>query len=393
MTRSSSLIWGVVLVALCAIALSIATSGDIEFDLDESLPVWSNNKTVVVTGANAGLGLATVLRIAHAGTAKNIVLACRNVEKCQRAVEEVQEALPANSATRVHRVIVDLASRDSIVQGARSLQELLSNDNQKPAVDVLINNAGVAYAWNTKEFVEGVETHMAINYLGHVLWTHCLWPNLLLAGEDGTTLPRVVLLSSLTANGSWRDASIGWKDPNPTDNKWYNLLDCIGFYGQSKRANLMFAWELHKRYGHVIDSVAAHPGYARSEIFWNMRNDFFTQWIRELLANFDLISMSSHDGASMQLMAAFAPQNVVPSGSYVVPKYWTKGSSILIPSLLTRFSLHYKSFTDKDSASLWDASMKELGINEFGQVYLEKIRSKVSTDDLERGSSTSDSNQ
>ena len=77
--------------------------------------------------------------------------------------------------------------------------------------------------------------------------------------------------------------------------------------------------------------------------------------------------MSANDGATMQLMAAFAPPDVVPSGSHVVPKYWTAGHPILIPSLLHGFSTHYISFTEKDSASLWNASMKELGIEEFGK--------------------------
>ena len=149
----------------------------------------------------------------------------------------------------------------------------------------------------------------------------------------------------------------------------YNFFDCIRYYSQSKRANLMQAWELHKRYESMgITSVAAHPGYTRTQIFNKAHLPFLTKWMKDLFLTRTLFSMSTNDGATMQLVAAFAPPDVVPSGSHVVPKYWTTGSPVLIPSLLPGFSLHYNSFTENNCASLWNTSMKELGIEEFGKL-------------------------
>ncbi|CAJ1958978.1 unnamed protein product [Cylindrotheca closterium] len=367
-------------VALCAIAFSIATSGGIEYALDKELPTWSRDKAVLITGANAGLGLATALRIARAGTANTIILACRNPSKCQVAMQDAVSILPEGATTRVLTVELDLSKRDSVMKGAHAIQEALSDQETAdqdvvPDLDVLINNAGVAFAWNSKEFVEGVETHMAINHLSHFLLTHRLLPNLLAAAGKRTganmSPPRVVHVSSLTAIGSWRDVSLGWKNPNPRKamGRWFNFFDCIRYYSQSKRANLMQTWELHKRYeGAGIISVAAHPGYTRSEIFRKVQMPLSSGWIKELATKNPYLSMSTDDGATMQLMAAFAPPDIVPSGSHVVPKYWTTGTPVLIPRLLSGFSLHYNSFSEKDTANLWDASMKELGIEEFGKL-------------------------
>ncbi|KAL3942540.1 MAG: hypothetical protein SGBAC_003286 [Bacillariaceae sp.] len=362
-------------VALFAITFSIATSGDIDAVLDEELPTWSEDKNVLITGANAGLGMATALRIARAGTAKTIIMACRNPTKCKAAMQDAMSVLPEGATTRVQTVELDLSQRDSVVQGSYAITEALSEEATAdkgivPHLDVLINNAGVAFAWNSKEFVEGVETHMAINHLSHFLLTHRLWPNLLAATT--VSAPRVVHVASITAIGSWRDASLGWKNPNPRHDmgRWYNFLDCIRYYSQSKRANLMQTWELHKRYYEAagVISVAAHPGYTRSEIFSKVQIAGSTSWIKRMVMTKSYMNMSPDDGATMQLMAAFAPSSIVPSGSHVVPKYWTAGSPVLIPKLLCGFSLHYNSFSEEDTANLWDTSMKELGIEEFGML-------------------------
>jgi NAD(P)-dependent dehydrogenase (short-subunit alcohol dehydrogenase family) len=209
--------------------------------------------------------------------------------------------------------------------------------------------------------------HMAINHLGHVLLTHYFWNNILASVRE----PRIVHVSSLTAIASWRDASLGWYDPNPKEDmgKVYNFLDSIRYYSQSKRANLMHTWELHKRYKDLgVSSVTPHPGYSRSEIIGKVRLPLFPDWWKELLTVNPILSMSTEVGAKTQLLAAFAPLDVVPSGSHVVPKYWTSGRPIVLESLIKRFSTHFWTFSEKDSANLWIETLRELGISEFGKV-------------------------
>jgi NAD(P)-dependent dehydrogenase (short-subunit alcohol dehydrogenase family) len=147
--RRSPLLVLCVAVALFAMALPVLISGDVSIVINDELPRLAKDRTVLVTCANAGLGLATVKLIAQAGTAKKVVLACRNTAKCKQAQQEVQQELPEFSKTQILTVHLDFANRDSIVEGARSIQQQLSdsdvNNTTTSALDILINNAGVAF--------------------------------------------------------------------------------------------------------------------------------------------------------------------------------------------------------------------------------------------------------
>lgn len=360
-----------VAVALIAIALPLLLSADIDMTSEE-LTRLAQDRSILVTGANSGLGLATVKLIGQLGTAKNVLLVCRNVAKCEEARNQVQLELPESSNTQVLTVQLDLANRTSIAEGARVVQHYLSDIDHSHSgtapLDILINNAGVAFAWGSKDFVEGVEMHMGINHLGHVLLTHMLWKNLL-ASSFGA---RIVHVSSLGAFLSWRDGTLGWYDRNPNDDmgKLLNTLDSMRYYFQSKRANLMQTWELHRRYSTEsgISSVASHPGYTRSEGILKFQLPLCPDFLKEWLHSNRLMSMSTEEGAKTQLLAALAPNDIVPSGSHVVPKYWTTGNPILLESLMKRFSTHFWTFSETESSSLWDESMKALGISEFGKL-------------------------
>src|SRR4030081_319565 len=92
-----------------------------------------SGRTAVVTGANSGLGLITARELARAGA--TVVLACRNLEKGQRALTDVQQVAAANAAPRLEAL--DLSSLDSVREFAERLGASLSQ------LDLLINNAGV----------------------------------------------------------------------------------------------------------------------------------------------------------------------------------------------------------------------------------------------------------
>ncbi|MFI8975865.1 oxidoreductase [Nocardia asteroides] len=232
-------------------------------------------RTIVVTGANSGLGAATTRALAAAGA--QVILACRDTGKAER----VAASLPG--ATEVREL--DLANLNSVRAFADSLDR----------VDVLINNAGVM-ALPLRRTADGFEMQFGTNHLGHFALT-----NLLL---DRIT-DRVVTVSS----GAHRVGRIDLDDPNWERRRYDRWLA----YGQSKLANLMFAYELQRRLageGSAVVSVAAHPGYAATEL---MSHTESVQDAIMWLGNRTL-AQSAAQGALPTLFAATA--DIVPGAFY-----------------------------------------------------------------------------
>jgi NAD(P)-dependent dehydrogenase (short-subunit alcohol dehydrogenase family) len=202
-------------------------------------------KLAIVTGATSGLGFETALALARAGA--DIVVAARNERQARWAVSAIRPNAPA-ALVRYERL--DLASLAAIDDFTRRIENL-----ERP-VDLLVNNAGVMALPKRQVTVDGFELQFGTNYLGHFALTARLMP-LLRRGRD----PRVVQVSSV----SHRLASIHFDDLQLEQR--YSPLKA---YSQSKLAMLMFAFELQRksdvgRWG--VLSVAAHPGYARTDLF------------------------------------------------------------------------------------------------------------------------------
>src|SRR5229473_443347 len=185
-------------------------------------------RSVVVTGANSGIGRAAASALAGAGA--RVVLAVRDTTKGQDA------AATMPGETDVRRL--DLASLTSIREFASDWEGDL---------DLLINNAGVMAPPLTRT-AEGFELQFGTNHLGHFALT-----NLLLEHVTG----RVVTVSST----GHRWGAIDFDDLN-WERKPYRRWRA---YGQSKLANLLFTAELQRRLtaaGSDVLATAAHPGYA-----------------------------------------------------------------------------------------------------------------------------------
>jgi NAD(P)-dependent dehydrogenase (short-subunit alcohol dehydrogenase family) len=200
-------------------------------------------RTAVVTGANSGLGLSTARELARAGA--EVVLACRDTEKGEAAAESIRAAVPDAS---VAVEALDLSSLDSV----RAFAERTRSGREH--LDLLINNAGVM-APPRRQSADGFELQLATNHLGHFALT-----GLLLERMQGREDARVVTVSS-TAHKMGR---IDFDDLQ-RERRYFRWTA----YGQSKLANLLFARELDRRLraaGSTVRSVAAHPGYAATNL-------------------------------------------------------------------------------------------------------------------------------
>jgi NAD(P)-dependent dehydrogenase (short-subunit alcohol dehydrogenase family) len=247
-------------------------------------------RTIVVTGANSGLGYETARALAaHGG---RVIMAVRDEEKGRAAQATV------TGDTEVARL--DLADLDSVRAFAGRLADL-----GRP-VDVLINNAGIMMPPRSLT-KDGFESQFGANHLGHFALTGLLLPLLRRAGEAGDA--RVVTVSS----GLHRGGSIHFDDL--TGERGYSPA---GFYQQAKFANVLFGLELDRRLRAAdlpVTSVLAHPGFSAT----NLQRTSPTG-LRKVMIGIGtvLLSQSAEHGAWSQLYAATAPG--VEGGQFFGPR-------------------------------------------------------------------------
>lgn len=238
-------------------------------------------RTYIVTGATSGLGAATARGLAEAGG--QVIMACRNEIKAQTVANTIRGKVQIRA--------LDLADLNSVRAFAATVEH----------ADVLINNAGVM-AVPQSTTADGFEMQIGTNFLGHFALTGLLLDRI----SD-----RVVNVSSVTHH-------IGRIDLD--DLNWERrAYQRFGAYAQSKLALLLFTYELQRRLltagSHKL-SVAAHPGYAATEINSKAQN------ILERFIDIGnrLIAQSAEMGALPTLYAAAAAE--AEPGSYYGPGEW-----------------------------------------------------------------------
>ena len=245
-----------------------------------------NGKTVIITGANAGIGKETAVDLARRNA--RVIMACRSVEKGEKAAVEVRKR---SGSDNVVFMKLDLASLTSVRQfAARVLEE-------EPRLDILINNAGVMACPYTKT-EDGFEMQFGVNHLAHFLLT-----NLLLDRLKEAPSARIVNLSSL-AHGFGK---INFDDLN--SEKSYGSWSA---YGQSKLANILFTRSLAKRLeGTNIIVNAVHPGSVRTEL---QRHSFAVSIMRFFLSIF---WKTPEEGAQTSIYCAVSEEMEGVSGKYL----------------------------------------------------------------------------
>ena len=231
-------------------------------------------KTIIVTGANCGIGFATAKVLAAHGA--RVVLAVRNIHKGQQAAAQISGETEVRS--------LNLASLASIHAFA---------DAWDGSIDILINNAGVTSP-SLKRTSDGFELQFGTNHLGPFVLTNLLLPKI---------IGRVVTVASL-AEGM---AKINFDDLNWERTKYSEFKS----YANSKLANLLFTAELQRRLSAVgsrVIATAAHPGLVATNIY--AESTGVTRWMVRF-------AQSPEMGALDVLYAAVAK---LPGNTFIGPK-------------------------------------------------------------------------
>ncbi|MFC9593173.1 oxidoreductase [Streptomyces sp. NPDC056944] len=283
-------------------------------------------RTIVVTGANSGLGYVTARELARRGA--HVVLTARDPDKGGAALERLRGELPGSS---VELRALDLADLDSVHAFAAALDT---------PVDVLVNNAGIMMPPRSLT-KQGFESQFGTNHLGHYALTGLLLDRLR-AGRD----PRVVTVTSTLHKGGaiHFDDLDGRRSYTPR-----------GFYSQSKFANVLFGLELDRRLradAVPVRSLLAHPGYSAT----NLQSSGPTGLLKAVLRVTNrLVAQDVETGVLNQLYAAASPG--ARGGQFIGPdgRNESKGHPTLVRPA--------ESATDPETARrLWDLSERLTGV-------------------------------
>lgn len=282
-------------------------------------------KTVVITGATAGIGFATALQLAGQGAF--VIGVGRALDRCNLAKQKISAQFPQ---ARIAFLVADLSSQKQIHQLAGNIGAVITTEG-KGALDVLINNAGAVSSWYTTT-PEGFELQFAVNHLAPFLLTNLLWPYLQKA-PDG----RVITVSS----GSHFRTKINWGDIQLR--KGYH---CLKAYKQSKLANVLFTCELNRRRepGSSVRAYAVDPGLVNTEIGFKGT----TGLVRRVWSWRARSGRPPEKGAATSVY--LANQAVLPTRDAV---YWVDCR----PSRASRYALR-----EDMAGRLWELSAKMCGI-------------------------------
>jgi NAD(P)-dependent dehydrogenase (short-subunit alcohol dehydrogenase family) len=254
----------------------------------ENMPGQSG-KTVIVTGANAGIGFETALAFFEKGA--HVVMACRDLKKAEEAIASIQQQGGAGSLEAATLNLADLVSvKQFAEQFIRTHQHL----------HILVNNAGVMIPPASKTS-DGFELQFGVNFIGHFALTGRLYPLL-----NTTPGARVVTVSSM----AYVHGTIDFD--NLRSERDY---DAMREYCQSKLADIMLALELHRRIkaknGGVL-SIAAQPGANKTELSRHMSESDYGAAVARIGA-----LMDPWQGALPSLYAATADD--VKGGDFYSP--------------------------------------------------------------------------
>jgi len=283
-----------------------------------------DKRNIIITGANSGIGFETAIVLADKEA--TVTLACRNIKRGQKALDEILRLHPR---AKLELMVLDLCDLQSIKQFSG---EYVSKHD---SLDILINNAGVM-ATPFDKTIDGFELQFGGNHLGHFALTAQLM-NLLRQTQNS----RVVVVSSL----AHQMGTINFNNLNGENGYWRWPA-----YAQSKLANLLFAFELQRGLlasKSTTTVTMAHPGYTAT----NLQNT-------SLLARSGngILAQNARCGAQPTLRAATDTQ--AKSGSY-----WGPGGFMELRGAPVEVRAVQKARDTHVAKKLWQISESLTGIS------------------------------
>lgn len=288
-------------------------------------------KVIIVTGGNSGLGYESVKAFAEKGA--EVILTSRSVEKGEAAKGEIMSHNPNG---KIVVMPLDLMDFESI----RSFSDSFKGKYNQ--LNILLNNAGIM---TTPYFLtkDGLEAQTGTNHFGHFALT-----GLLLDLIVNTPDSRVVNVSSLAHNRG----SVDFNNLLYKKGKDYSPMKA---YGRSKLENLLFTYELQRRFeanGIKGIAIAAHPGVSHTNLGRHIEDKWWFRLLRPLIT---LITQSQAQGALPQIRASVDPE--VKGSDYYGPDGFNEmtGLPVLVQS-------NKASHNEEDAEKLWEVSEKLTGV-------------------------------
>jgi len=283
-----------------------------------------DGKTVVITGANTGIGKLTVMDLSRRGA--KVIMLCRDLSRAEPAASDIRKE--TKGEVKVEKM--DLNSLSSI----KSCVERLTKEGTK--IDILINNAGIMMCplYRTED---GFEMQIGTNHFGHFYLTNLLLPLIKKAGSGA----RIVTVSSL----GHRRGDIYWDDINFNKTEY----DPVKAYGQSKLANILFTQELAKRLkGTGITTYCLHPGVIGTELNRHIKD-----------------SMGSFMAAAMYLLYPFSktPESGAQTSIFCAVDESVANQSGLYYADCKVAETYPNAKREGDSERLWKISEKLTGLD------------------------------
>ncbi|KAF9317097.1 hypothetical protein BG003_001209 [Podila horticola] len=265
-----------------------------------------SGKVAVVTGANTGLGYATMVALGAHGA--HVIAACRSeqraTEAIERAKQEIKTKYPSAPEPNLEFLQLDLNDINNCAQAAKNFL------SKNLPLHILVNNSGIM---NTPYALSAdvIEQHFAVNHVGHFVFTMGL-----LRKIKESQPSRIVVLSSMMheqhpKGGIDFDSINDEKTSNPGAR-----------YGRSKLATLLFGKALARRLKDERVYVnIAHPGYVATELTRSSQAAFGKTLGFLLESMTKIVGMTPEDGALTQLYCATSPEikNNDVRGKYFIP--------------------------------------------------------------------------
>ncbi|KAJ1529795.1 hypothetical protein ONE63_006540 [Megalurothrips usitatus] len=248
----------------------------------------------VVTGGARGIGLHVVRMLLQCNM--HVIIGCRNTDSGENAIGALRASGVVQGTVECFQL--DTASLTSVRKFAKKVVSL------HPVIHILVNNAGIMFVpFSLTE--DGIESHQAVNYIGHFVLTQELLPSLETAGRQSSSKSRIVNVTSC----AYAAGTINYADFNNT----------VGYiasaaYAQSKLAQLLSTVHMSRLFTEnniPVNVYAVHPGIVNTELFDGTAFKTVFPWVPRLLFK------SPENGAMPIVHAAISPLVENRSGIYI----------------------------------------------------------------------------